>query len=92
MRCGRVGHTARRSSRDRIAERRQNLRLRLLNSSFALASTNTNPQGIADPPEPTAGRPITPHTSTSADSSFDSALLSIVGELDGFLTGGKKRR
>lgn len=50
-------------------------------TSFALAAGNTNPQGIADPP---AGGGY-------ADSAFDSALLSLIGELD-LWTGGKKRK
>jgi hypothetical protein len=59
-------------------------------ASFGLAAGNTNPQGIADPPPPTSA--LATSTSVSAtDSSYDAALLAIVSELDGLLTGGKKR-
>jgi hypothetical protein len=58
---------------------------------FALAAGNSNPQGIADPPVPSVGGLTAPLSGSSTNSAFDSALLSIVGELDGWLTGGKKR-
>jgi hypothetical protein len=51
-------------------------------TSFALAAGNTNPQGIADPPV----------RGSSSLSSFDSALLSVVGELNDLLAVGKKRK
>jgi hypothetical protein len=62
-------------------------------TSFALAAGNTNPQGIADPP-PGAGTALAGGRSVSrpsTDSSFDAALLSIVGELESLLASGKKR-
>jgi outer membrane protein assembly factor BamB len=49
-------------------------------TSFSLAAGNTNPQGIADPPTAVAG------------STYDSALLAVVGELDDVPGTGKKRR
>jgi sugar lactone lactonase YvrE len=49
-------------------------------TSFALAAGNTNPQGIADPPTAVAG------------STYNSALLAVIGELDDVLGTGKKRR
>jgi hypothetical protein len=61
-------------------------------TSFALAPGNTNPQGLADPPVPLSSGLTNPLASSSTTSSFDSALLAIVGELDGLLTGGKKRK
>jgi hypothetical protein len=66
-------------------------------TSFALASGNTNPQGLADPPDPTlapcasAGKQSGATVDSSSSASYDSALLAIVGELDGWL-GGKKRK
>jgi sugar lactone lactonase YvrE len=59
---------------------------------FSLAPGNTNPQGIADPPASSVGGLTDPLSSPSADSAFDSALLSIVGELDGLIGSGKKRK
>lgn len=59
---------------------------------FALASTNTNPQGIADPPVAAMGG-TTPTLSPSSDSSFEAALLAVVTEFDDLLLlGGKKRK
>ena len=58
-------------------------------ASFALAASNTNPQGLADPPVGATGAPA---GSPTSDSSFDSALLAVLGELDGLLAGGKKRK
>lgn len=60
-------------------------------TSFPLSSTNTNPQGLADPPAGLSAAVRLP-SSTNVDSSFDSALLAIIGELDGLLTIGKKRK
>jgi len=38
------------------------------------------------------GAAVSLPSSTNVDSSFDSALLAIIGELDGLLTIGKKRK
>jgi hypothetical protein len=59
---------------------------------FSLAASNTNPQGIADPPVRSVGGLTTAFGSSSSDSAVDSALLSIVFELDGLLSIGKKRK
>jgi hypothetical protein len=57
-------------------------------SPFFLAPTNTNPQGLADPPPAGGGLAV----STSSDLSYDAALLGIVSELESLLApSGKKR-
>jgi len=61
-------------------------------SSCRRRSDNTNPQGLADRPVPPLADLSAPTTRNSAHSSYDSALLAIVGELDGPLAGGKKRK
>jgi hypothetical protein len=69
-------------------------------SSFPLSSTNTNPQGLADPPAPTLTRRVseglslgaTAGSSSSASAvSHDSALLAITDELSS-LFAPKKRK
>jgi hypothetical protein len=54
-------------------------------SSFALAAGNTNPQGIGDPPPPSAqqpiGAPVTAATPQPAAAAYDDALMSIVAEM-----------
>jgi hypothetical protein len=73
-------------------------------ASFALSSNNTNPQAIADPPVSTQARSTSewsidaplpwsaaPPTATQTDSSFDSALLAVVNDLDVLLGGSKGR-
>jgi glucose/arabinose dehydrogenase len=61
-------------------------------ASFALAPGNTNPQGLADPPVVSDDGLTSPLDPSLPDSSFDSALLAIVGELDGLLARAKKRK
>jgi hypothetical protein len=58
-------------------------------TSFPLASGNTNPQGIADPP---AASDSGAASEEPTNASLDSALLAIVGELDELRGSGKKRR
>jgi hypothetical protein len=60
-------------------------------SPFPLAAGNTNPQGIADPPA-SQGAAVALPSRVNVDSAFDSALLAVVGELDGLLSVGKKRK
>jgi len=53
---------------------------------------HTNSQGLADSPVPSIGGLTAPLSGSSTAYAFDSALLSIVGELDGLQAVGKKRR
>jgi hypothetical protein len=59
------------------------------NSSFALATTNTNPQGLADPP---VSKSAMPNLQSAISSSHDSALLALTAELDDLLAFSKKRK
>lgn len=66
-------------------------------TSFALAAGNTNPQGIADPPVPTApseaNEPAASRGTarTHADAT-DEALLALLGDWDLFGSGVRKKR